>query len=418
MTDTTSAEARQDSLWRGVGEAKVYALLDGAAEVTLAARLFESRLPQRCLFNADLPPELAATAPYVVQLEAGHALTEWLLDRGWGEAWGLYVQSSESLKELWRHFRRLLKVRLEDGREVFFRFYDPRILSAYLPTCTAEERAFVFGPVERFSTECARSGAWVHHARDVDPVVRALAARLPSRAAAEPAWGVALDGAAELLGPGEWGSLWSRAGDDERRALRLLRAALHGSPDSALLQEVRRRARPADVEAARALVSGWLALLPQPDEGRLGATLEGAPSLAGDAAFAALCVALPEGAGPEARAALVRPLLRLARRQRLRDELERLLQATGDERRSPERLLEQVRAALERQAAALEPFPAEAEVVRTRLRRLEGRAPSASSIRAGLLSIQTSLRLRRERGDAGQLAGLAEAALEALAVAP
>ena len=36
---------------------------------------------------------------------------------------------------------------------MYFRWYDPRVLSVYLPTCTAEEFAAIFGPVAAFFLE-------------------------------------------------------------------------------------------------------------------------------------------------------------------------------------------------------------------------------------------------------------------------
>jgi hypothetical protein len=45
--------------------------------------------------------------------------------------------------------RTLLRVRDEAGRTLLFRFYDPRVLRAYLPTCTATEWQSVFGPVHQ-----------------------------------------------------------------------------------------------------------------------------------------------------------------------------------------------------------------------------------------------------------------------------
>ena len=55
-----------------------------------------------------------------------------------------------------RHFRQFLRVRDEAGREFFFRFYDPRVLRVYLPTCNSEELRTFFGPVELFSMEGER----------------------------------------------------------------------------------------------------------------------------------------------------------------------------------------------------------------------------------------------------------------------
>jgi hypothetical protein len=48
----------------------------------------------------------------------------------------------------------MLDVVTEDGERVFFRFYDPRVLRVYLPTCEDEANLrSVFGPVGRFYME-------------------------------------------------------------------------------------------------------------------------------------------------------------------------------------------------------------------------------------------------------------------------
>lgn len=66
---------------------------------------------------------------------------------GWGKSWGVAWQSDVSDDVLRRHFRRLLLVELPRGRRAIFRFYDPRVLRAFLPTCTDEERRAFFGPL-------------------------------------------------------------------------------------------------------------------------------------------------------------------------------------------------------------------------------------------------------------------------------
>jgi hypothetical protein len=40
-----------------------------------------------------------------------------------------------------------------EGTPMLFRYYDPRVLRVYLPTCNAEELKTVFGPVLRFVLE-------------------------------------------------------------------------------------------------------------------------------------------------------------------------------------------------------------------------------------------------------------------------
>ena len=44
-------------------------------------------------------------------------------------------------------------MKAEDGRELYFRFYDPRVLRIFLPTCNAAETATFFGPVGQFLVE-------------------------------------------------------------------------------------------------------------------------------------------------------------------------------------------------------------------------------------------------------------------------
>ena len=45
----------------------------------------------------------------------------------------------------------------ERGVRMLFRFYDPRVLRTYLPTCVSDELNQVFGPVEYFVTEAEES---------------------------------------------------------------------------------------------------------------------------------------------------------------------------------------------------------------------------------------------------------------------
>ena len=46
-----------------------------------------------------------------------------------------------------------LRVRDEQGRFMLFRYYDPRVLRQYLPTCRYDELKTVFGPIRQFIVE-------------------------------------------------------------------------------------------------------------------------------------------------------------------------------------------------------------------------------------------------------------------------
>jgi hypothetical protein len=132
---------------------EVYALLDGARNPRVHREVEGSRLSYVCLFSGVLAPELVETAPYLVHLSARGAFTPRLFDLAWGQSWGIFARSRSNLEDLRRHFRRLLLVRDERGRQLYFRYYDPRVLRVYLPTCTPEELKTYFGPVESFLVE-------------------------------------------------------------------------------------------------------------------------------------------------------------------------------------------------------------------------------------------------------------------------
>jgi hypothetical protein len=52
-----------------------------------------------------------------------------------------------------RHLRTFLITHDEEGKPLYFHFFDPRVLRVYLPTCNAEEVSKVFGPVISYSLE-------------------------------------------------------------------------------------------------------------------------------------------------------------------------------------------------------------------------------------------------------------------------
>ena len=41
----------------------------------------------------------------------------------------------------------------EDGKPLYFRYYDPRVLRAFLPTCNADDLKVLFGPVDDYLLE-------------------------------------------------------------------------------------------------------------------------------------------------------------------------------------------------------------------------------------------------------------------------
>ena len=134
-------------------DAQVFAILDGASVPGLQMGLYQHQPAYSCLYRGELAPDMAAVAPYLVLLEPAAAFTDWVLSQGWGQHWGIFAVSDVDIRELCRHFRRFLIIYGSDGKPLLFRYYDPRVLRLYLPTCNAEELATVFGPVRSYILE-------------------------------------------------------------------------------------------------------------------------------------------------------------------------------------------------------------------------------------------------------------------------
>lgn len=143
-------------LWPAGQVKHTYAILDAASIEGLLDKLYDTPgLKFECLFTGDLPPDMAYVAPYLVELPEGSDFARWVLS-GWGQHWGVYVLSQAELPELWRHLRTLTRVYDPEGQPMYFRFYDPRVLWNFLPTCSARQLNEMFGPVEKFILEGER----------------------------------------------------------------------------------------------------------------------------------------------------------------------------------------------------------------------------------------------------------------------
>lgn len=132
-----------------------YAILDGAQLPDLPQRLHTSGLEYICLYRGQIPDDLAQVAPYLVMLKRDDNFTKFILEQGWGKAWGIYARAEATigLQGIRRHFRTFLMVERPGGGPMYFRYYDPRIMRVYLPTCNRDEQRIVFGPLDSYVIE-------------------------------------------------------------------------------------------------------------------------------------------------------------------------------------------------------------------------------------------------------------------------
>ena len=130
----------------------IYAVVDTARDPRLY-ELVHTALGPMCLFAGQLAPAVRETAPYLVPLhDAEELLRVWRKD-GIGQSWGIFLRSSMESPSIRRHLRKFLMATLPDGREVLFRWWDPRVFRVYLPACERDDLKFWFEGVEEFICE-------------------------------------------------------------------------------------------------------------------------------------------------------------------------------------------------------------------------------------------------------------------------
>lgn len=154
-------------LWPKGFRRDLWMIVDAARDPRIFRMLLEcfSSKPT-CLFSGDLAPELVIAAPYLVQLEYDDAKTRRFITHAWGNNWGVFLRCDTGVDKLRGHLRGFLLVRDSSGNRLIFRYYDPRILRVYLPTCTDEELRTVFGPIECFWMENESSGTFLEFGFD------------------------------------------------------------------------------------------------------------------------------------------------------------------------------------------------------------------------------------------------------------
>jgi len=150
-----AAETLQDRLLNLLREdfQPLYAVLDTARDIRILALLLHHKEECQSLYEGEQGVTLAQVAPYLVRLQKDSPLLKILVKEGWGKSWGIYLTSPSDLQEVRRHLRHFLQVKLPSGEQVYFRFYDPRVMRVFLPTCTPEDVTQFFGPVQNYLVE-------------------------------------------------------------------------------------------------------------------------------------------------------------------------------------------------------------------------------------------------------------------------
>jgi hypothetical protein len=131
----------------------LFAILDAARDIRILALLLHHKEQCESLYEGEQGATLAQVAPYLVRLAKESPLLKALVKEGWGKSWGVYLTCPNDFQEVRRHLRHFLQVKLPSGEQVYFRFYDPRVMRVFLPTCTPEDATQFFGPIQNYLVE-------------------------------------------------------------------------------------------------------------------------------------------------------------------------------------------------------------------------------------------------------------------------
>jgi hypothetical protein len=132
----------------------LFAVLDATRDpARILAMLRSSGEEYQSLYEGGQGKVLEAFAPYLIRLSADSSSLGSLVTQGWGKNWGIFLVTGADFKSVRRHLRTFLMVAGPEGKRLYFRYYDPRTLRVYLPTCNAAETRFIFGPVNAYLCE-------------------------------------------------------------------------------------------------------------------------------------------------------------------------------------------------------------------------------------------------------------------------
>ncbi len=150
-------EELRRALWPNGPRPDIWAIVDAAQDQKVYWTLTNSFLNHCCLFAGKLPQALEMAAPYLVQLDPEDKLTTYLAEN-MGRNLCIFLRCDVGLKDVRKHLRSFLTVKDTRGQKMLFRYYDPRIMRVYLPTCNSTELQTIFGPVKTYWTESDRPG--------------------------------------------------------------------------------------------------------------------------------------------------------------------------------------------------------------------------------------------------------------------
>jgi hypothetical protein len=130
-----------------------YLLLDAAKMENSISDAFQLNPAYVSLYKGESEADLKMVAPYLFTFDYNSIFANWYLNKGLYNSWGVLLKSDFSIEVLQKHFRKFLMVSIENIGEHYFRFYDPRVLRIFLPTCSPDQIFELFQTIDYYMIE-------------------------------------------------------------------------------------------------------------------------------------------------------------------------------------------------------------------------------------------------------------------------
>lgn len=132
---------------------KTYVVLDAAK---MRDRIEEAKRfnpEHECLYKGEAADTLHSVGPWLFSYPKPSLFADWHLANFGNQHWGILIQSSLDFKSIYKHLKKFLLVKTEDGKKLYFRFYDPRVLPTFLETADESQIKLFFGSIDKFIIE-------------------------------------------------------------------------------------------------------------------------------------------------------------------------------------------------------------------------------------------------------------------------
>lgn len=133
-----------------------YAIIDGSKAASLAYQAKAMGYSVYTLFTGESAQDfdLASAGPCVVDLDKTRPFLEYWIN-SMGDSAGILLQTDADvdIDSLYAHLRNIFIAQDEKEQDYFFRYYDPRVFNAFLPTCTDAELLEFFGMIDQWIVE-------------------------------------------------------------------------------------------------------------------------------------------------------------------------------------------------------------------------------------------------------------------------